>query len=294
MTDDDQKSKGPSKKRQVLKQVTARESLAWLILVATLWGVGGYVNWLEYELRSIRISPVIVIINEATSGISALFLVLFVRAWLDQFPLSLKAAAKSLPAHLLGSALFSFGHVSLMIGLRYIAFAALDQAYRPAIPDGSYGVLKMFAYEYGKDFPVYWVFLMIIFLYRLYQDHKRQRLEPKGSLDKIKVRSGNADVLLDLDLVDCFQAASNYVRVFVSGKEYLIRCSLAELETTLDKSRFIRVHRSFIVNLGKAQKIVSTDGGNRCFEMHDGRKVPIGRKYRNALDQVDNVWTGAD
>lgn len=270
-------------------QVTTPEVLAWTGLVAVLWSISGYVNWLEFELRKIEISPIIVAVNEASSGLAALLMVLFVRAWLTRFPLAIASLPKSLPAHLLGSLVFSLGHVGIMIGVRFLTYGAIGWTYRPAIPDGDYGFLKMLAYEYGKDFPVYAVFLLIIFLYRLYRVRQTQAAQAPSRArapNKIRVRAGNHDLLLEKASIDWFQAASNYAQVFASGDEYLIRGTLSDLEAKLSEGSFVRVHRSFIVNLDKVAKIRPADSGGLVLEVNGGMTIPVGRKYKDRIESL--------
>ncbi|NVJ97977.1 MAG: LytTR family transcriptional regulator [Alphaproteobacteria bacterium] len=271
------------------------EILAWTALVIVLWSIGGYVNWLEFELRKIQISPVVVFVNEASSGIAALAMVLFVRAWLTRFPLSLGRLPRSLPFHFLGSLIFSLGHVGGMIGLRFLAYGAIGWTYRPAIPPGDYGFLKMLSYEYGKDLPAYAVFVLIIFLYRLYRERQLADVKGEGELAqtsklgtkarRLRVRSGKSDLLLDVETISWLQAASNYVQVFADGREYLVRSSLSELEEKLDQTTFLRVHRSYMVNLQQVASIQPADSGGVRLEMSGGGIVPVGRKYKEILDQ---------
>ena len=272
--------------------ITMAETAFWFFLIATLWTFNGYIKWVEYEFSNIEVHSVRLVTNEASSGIAALISVLFVRAWLNRFPLSGPRLFITACAHALGSVLFSLMHVGLMMTFRSLTYAALGWVYHHAIPDGDFGFFKMLAYEYGKDLPVYGVFLGIILSYRLYKSRhafvagvkKQTSPPPPKSLDtQIMVKAGKDDILVKLSDIDWFQSSANYVQVFTGGREYLIRSSLSDIEEKLTGLPFQRVHRSFIVNLVKVEKIVSTSSGQYRLNMADGSHIPVGRKYKDEL-----------
>ena len=83
--------------------------------------------------------------------------------------------------------------------------------------------------------------------------------------------------------IDWLQAQGNYVGLRVHGHDYLLRSTLADFLQQLDPGRFVRVHRSWAVNLDRVAVIEPTDGGDARLVMKDGGTVPCSRRYRDAL-----------
>jgi len=82
---------------------------------------------------------------------------------------------------------------------------------------------------------------------------------------------------------DWLQAEGNYVGLHVNGHDYLLRATLTDFLAQLDPVRFVRVHRSHAVNLGRIKEIEPLDGGDARLHMADGTTVPCSRRYREAL-----------
>lgn len=83
--------------------------------------------------------------------------------------------------------------------------------------------------------------------------------------------------------VDWFEAAGNYVRLHVGDKSHLIRSTMSALEEQLDPTRFVRIHRSTIVNLDRIREVQPWAGGDYLAILEDGRQLRISRGYRDAL-----------
>jgi len=83
--------------------------------------------------------------------------------------------------------------------------------------------------------------------------------------------------------VDWFEAAGNYVRLHAGDKSHLIRSTMSALEEQLDPTRFVRIHRSTIVNLDRIKEVQPWAGGDYLAILKDGRQLKISRGYRDAL-----------
>lgn len=94
--------------------------------------------------------------------------------------------------------------------------------------------------------------------------------------NSVFVRSGNDIVQVDLDEVRYVKSESNYVRYVLDGKEVVSLMNMKDLETKLPKT-FVRVHRSFIVNLRHIEKLDTSD-------IKVGRElIPVSETYRPHL-----------
>lgn len=97
-------------------------------------------------------------------------------------------------------------------------------------------------------------------------------------LRKLPVSRQQEVMLLDLDEVVHLRAGGHYTDVFTPGERYLCNLSLADLEARLDPQRFLRVHRSYIVNVGYASALARRDE-RYVLTLADrhGSEVPISR-----------------
>lgn len=92
-------------------------------------------------------------------------------------------------------------------------------------------------------------------------------------------------VRLDLDLVDWVHAEGEYVRLHIGDASYLHREPISVLLTRLDARRFIRIHRSFIVNHERIQAVRRRATGGYKLVVGD-QELPVGRSYRAKLHQI--------
>jgi hypothetical protein len=210
---------------------------------------------------------------------------------------------RALGVHLLASVGFSALHVAGMVGLRKLAYASAGLHY----DFGDWPV--EFGYEYLKDVRSYLSMLAIVHLYRLFMLRMQgeARLldappaddahatatavgaEPVAGMDAIDrperflVRMLGKEFLLPAADIECAQAASNYVNLRVRGRDYPLRSTLAALLPRLDPARFVRVHRSWVVNLDFLAEIEPLETGDARLTLRDGTKVPCSRTYRGAL-----------
>lgn len=83
--------------------------------------------------------------------------------------------------------------------------------------------------------------------------------------------------------VDWIEAAGNYVRLHSEGGTYRIRSTLGGLEERLDPTRFVRIHRSTIVNLDRVREVQPWFSGDYLAILATGDQLRVSRTYRDAL-----------
>jgi len=108
----------------------------------------------------------------------------------------------------------------------------------------------------------------------------------KGRLERIMVKKPGRAFFVRLASVDRFEAADNYIRVHAGPDTHLIRETMSALEARLDPNKFVRVHRSTIVNVDRIKEIHSLFQGRQVIVLHNGDKVTLGRNYRARLDRL--------
>jgi len=101
--------------------------------------------------------------------------------------------------------------------------------------------------------------------------------QPPGKLERLLIRDRNQVHVLALDTVACVEAQDDYICIHSQGKSYLKTQSLSELEARLDPALFVRVHRSWIINLGHLKNIERLAKDSFVAVLHSGQQIPISR-----------------
>jgi two-component system, LytTR family, response regulator len=104
--------------------------------------------------------------------------------------------------------------------------------------------------------------------------------------ERLVVRSGGRIIILRLDEIDWFEAASNYVRIRAGGREYLLRETMTALEAKLDPAQFVRIHRSTIVRIDRIRELEPLFQGDYVVILTDGTRLTSSRGYRERLQSV--------
>jgi two-component system LytT family response regulator len=107
-----------------------------------------------------------------------------------------------------------------------------------------------------------------------------------GYAERVLIRDG-ADVhVLPVDAIDYVEAQDDYVAFSSAGKQYLKDQTLAAVEASLDPSRFVRVHRSFVLNVERIAKVELYAKDSRVAILRDGRRLPVSRAGYARLQQL--------
>lgn len=98
--------------------------------------------------------------------------------------------------------------------------------------------------------------------------------------DRLVVRQGGTVHLLKVDEVDWVESARNYVKIHCGSHVYTMRETLSNFEAKLDPDRFLRIHRSTVVNIDRIRRIEPGYGSESRLELDNGTKLVISRAYR--------------
>jgi two-component system LytT family response regulator len=109
---------------------------------------------------------------------------------------------------------------------------------------------------------------------------------PAAPADRIVVRNGERFDLVPAEAIDWIEAADNYVQLHCGQARHLLAETLTGLERRLDPQRFLRVHRSRIVNRARIVAVHALVGGAYALELRDGTRLTTGRQYRDAVHQL--------
>jgi two-component system LytT family response regulator len=108
--------------------------------------------------------------------------------------------------------------------------------------------------------------------------------EPPPQNDRLVVKSGGRIHFLRVDEIDWVDAAGNYVRLHVKGEAHLFRETMAAMEKRLDANRFVRIHRSHIVNTDRIKEL-QPGNGEHIVVLRNGVRLTLSRGYREKLQE---------
>ncbi|HKT30558.1 LytTR family DNA-binding domain-containing protein [Dyella sp.] len=237
-----------------------------------------------------RITPWEPWVWETSSALLVLALLPGVIVAERRWPIRFDTWMRNLPLQFLLSVLFSLIHVSGMIALRKLAYAAIAGWHYDF---GGWWI--NFGYEYLKDVRTYFLIIGLLMLYRLWllrqQGEAKLLAEPEEGLpvepvdrpERFLVRKLGKEFLINASEIEWLQAAGNYVNLHVRGRDYPLRSTMAGIEARLDPSRFLRVHRGYFINLDYLAEIEPLETGDARLRLRDGTTVPCSRRYRAAL-----------
>ena len=98
-----------------------------------------------------------------------------------------------------------------------------------------------------------------------------------GPLVRLLIRDGARVHVVAADSIDWIEAQDDYVQISAGGRLHLKNGRMAELEQGLDPALFLRVHRSYIVNVGAIERIEAPTKDSWCAVLKDGKRVPVSR-----------------
>lgn len=112
---------------------------------------------------------------------------------------------------------------------------------------------------------------------------------PAHYLDRIPVRDGARVFIIPVTKLDYVEAQDDYVALASEGKKHLKQQTIASLETALDPARFLRIHRSYIVNLERVARVEPYTKDSHVAVLQGGAQLPVSRagyaRLREFLDR---------
>jgi two-component system LytT family response regulator len=111
-----------------------------------------------------------------------------------------------------------------------------------------------------------------------------QELRGEGKrLERLAVNTGGRVFFLRMEEVDWIESEGNYLRLHVGAELHLVRGTLKGLEARLDPERFVRIHRSTIVNLDRIREVQPWFQGEHILILRDGTRLTTGGEYGKRL-----------
>jgi len=102
-------------------------------------------------------------------------------------------------------------------------------------------------------------------------------IRSKGPLERVLIRDGAQVHVLPVERIDYVEAQDDYVSFAADGRQYLKDQTLATLEAQLDPARFVRIHRSYLLNIERIARVELYAKDSRVAILRDGRRLPVSR-----------------
>ena len=115
-------------------------------------------------------------------------------------------------------------------------------------------------------------------------DHRMARPEPAPYLERLLIKSSGRVVFLDVGDIDWIEAAGVYVNLHAGNKEYLYRATVGQLQGRLDPRKFVRVHRSTMVNTSRIVELQPRTHGDYAVILKTGTELSLSRGYRSEFE----------
>jgi two-component system, LytTR family, response regulator len=113
-----------------------------------------------------------------------------------------------------------------------------------------------------------------------------QDIKPEPQrLDRLVVKSGGRVFFLRTQEIDWIEAAGNYVRLHLGEESHLFRETMNNMEGRLDAQRFVRIHRSRIVNTDRIKEMQPWFNGEYVVVLQNGTRLTLSRGYREKLQE---------
>ena len=104
--------------------------------------------------------------------------------------------------------------------------------------------------------------------------------------ERMVIKSSGRVVLLKVDDIDWIDAAGNYVKIHAGSETHMLRETMSRLESRLDPERFLRIHRSTIVNLERIRELQQQFHGDYLVILKGGQRLTLSRSYRERVQSL--------
>jgi two-component system LytT family response regulator len=103
------------------------------------------------------------------------------------------------------------------------------------------------------------------------------RAKQGGPAERVLIRDGAQVHVLPVDTIDYVEAQDDYVCFKADGKQHLKDQTLAHVEASLDPGRFVRIHRSYLLNIDRIARVELYAKDSRVAILRDGTRLPVSR-----------------
>ncbi len=113
-----------------------------------------------------------------------------------------------------------------------------------------------------------------------------EEVKTRKPAERLLIKSSGRVYFLRVEDIDWIEAAGNYARLHAGSEMHLLRETMNGLETRLDAQKFLRIHRSTIVNIERIKELHPWFHGDYQVVLHDGTELTLSRSYRPKLQEL--------
>jgi two-component system LytT family response regulator len=104
--------------------------------------------------------------------------------------------------------------------------------------------------------------------------------------ERVLIRDGSQVHVIPVERIDYVEAQDDYVCFKADGRDYLKDQTMGAVEATLDPSRFVRIHRSYLLNIERIARVELYAKDSRVAILRDGRRLPVSRSGYTRLAKL--------
>jgi two-component system, LytTR family, response regulator len=108
----------------------------------------------------------------------------------------------------------------------------------------------------------------------------------QGPVERVLIRDGSQVHVLPVQKIDYVEAQDDYVCFKAEGRQYLKDQTMGALEATLDPARFVRIHRSYLLNIERIARVELYAKDSRVAILRDGTRLPVSRAGYGRLSKL--------
>ena len=195
-----------------------------------------------------------------------------------QYPIDLNKPVRGIGAYL------AIGVLAVGVKLLVSAPSAAFLIWRPLGIAWTDGLSWLFANRAAANLLMFWLFAGGYTAWRYYRAARIETgSDTAAYLDRIPVRAGQGTAFVSVDDVQFIEAERNQLVLHSRSGRHTLRSTLNELELRLPKSKFVRIHRSHIVNMEYVTRIEPWGRGDYVVIMRDDRRLLSGKTYREVM-----------
>ncbi len=116
------------------------------------------------------------------------------------------------------------------------------------------------------------------------ESERKGERQKTNYLTRLMIKVAGRVTLLKVEEIDFIEADGNYAKLHVGRKSHLLREKMHDLEGRLDPAKFVRIHRSVIVNLDRIKEMHPHFNGDYIVVLEDGRQLRLSRTRRENLE----------
>lgn len=201
---------------------------------------------------------------------------------------------RNLLIHIAAVVPFSIAHTVGMAALRLLWFGGIVGE-----PHSFPLTLDRLLYEFAKDIVAYGLLSAGAVALSHYLARPAPAVAPEPAAvpqppaaalpERFAVRRKGREIMVEVADIDWIEASGNYAVLHVGDETFEIRSSLTKLEGELDPKRFVRVHKSHLVNIARVVEVTPWVNGDWRIRLQGGAEVNLSRRYRQRFEALAPV-----